>query len=185
MEIRHADAERDAAACAGIYDPYIRDTVISLEEVPVGAAGMAERIRRITRTHPWVVAEEDGRVIGYAYGSAHHERAAYRWATNVTVYVSADQHRKGVGRAVYETLFDLLAEQNFQVACAGITLPNDASVGLHESLGFKPVGIYRSIGYKFGSWWDVGWWQRPLLVPQAPVPAELTAPDRRSALRRV
>ncbi len=89
-------------------------------------------------------------MVGYAYATRHRERASYRWATDVTVYVAPQRHRRGVGRALYETLFGLLAEQGFRIACAGITLPNEASVGLHEALGFEPVGVYRRIGFKLG-----------------------------------
>jgi phosphinothricin acetyltransferase len=170
MEIRHADADRDAAGCAAIYDPFVHDTVISLEQTPPGARGLAERITRISRTHPWLVADDGGCVLGYAYGSEHQERAGYRWAADVAVYVDPDRHRRGVGRSLYTALFELLARQGLQVVCAGITLPNDASVGLHESLGFTPVGVYRAIAWKHGAWWDVGWWQRQLSpsLPQRP-----------------
>lgn len=159
MLIRDADAERDAAACAEMYAPYVRDTAISLEERPPTPADFAERIARITSTHPWLIAEDEEEVLGYAYGARHRERAAYRWAVDVAVYVAPRRQRRGVGRALYRTLFELLAEQGFRIACAGITLPNEASVGLHESLGFEPVGIYRNVGWKLGAWRDVGWWQ--------------------------
>ena len=163
MLIRHADPDRDAAACAAIYAPFVRDTVISLEEDPPEAAELARRIERISRTHPWLVAEEAGEMSGFAYGSLHRERAAYRWAVDVTVYVDPSYHRRGIGRALYTALFKLLAQQGYHMACAGVTLPNQASVGLHESLGFVPVGVYRRIDFKFGAWWDVGWWQLQLI----------------------
>jgi L-amino acid N-acyltransferase YncA len=162
MLIRDASAERDAAACAELYAPYVRDTPISLEERVPTTEEMAERIEATTRTHPWLVAEDDSQFIGYAYATRHRERACYRWATDVTVYVTPARHRGGVGRVLYETLFGVLAKQGFRMACAGITLPNRASVGLHEAVGFEPVGVYRNIGWKFGAWHDVGWWQRPL-----------------------
>lgn len=182
MLIRDADSERDAPACALIYAPYVRDTVISLEEQPPSDADMAGRIERITRTHPWLVAEEDGGPIGYAYASPHRERASYRWAADVTVYIAATHHRRGIGRALYETLFDLLTQQGLRMACAGVTLPNEASVRLHESLGFKPVGVYRRIGWKMGAWRDVGWWQLDLPSPDPDLdpdpPAEPRPPIR-------
>jgi phosphinothricin acetyltransferase len=162
MLIRDADAHRDAAACAAIYEPFVRDTPISLEETPPSASELAQRIDTTTKTHPWLVAHDGGTLIGYAYATRHRERACYRWATDVTVYVAPSRRRRGVGRALYQALFQLLAEQGFRIACAGITLPNEASVGLHESLGFRPVGIYRNIGWKFGAWHDVGWWQLEL-----------------------
>ena len=178
MLIRHADPNRDAARCAAIYAPFVRDTVISLEERPPDADELARRIDRVSRTHPWLVAEVDGDVPGFAYATLHRERAAYRWATDVTVYVDPAYHRRGIGRSLYTALFDLLTRQGFHVACAGITLPNAASVGLHESLGFVPVGIYRRIGFKFGAWWDVGWWQRQLISAGGEPPAEPGPPAR-------
>jgi L-amino acid N-acyltransferase YncA len=168
--IRAADPDRDAAACAAIYAPYVLDGVASFEEVAPDAGETAARMRRVMATHPWLVAEREGRVAGFAYGSRHRERAAYRWACDVTVYVDPARQRAGVGRALYEALFPLLRAQGLHVACAGITLPNPASVGLHEALGFEPVGIYRNIGFKAGAWHDVGWWQRQLLPCDAPPP---------------
>ena len=179
MLIRDADPHRDSAACAAIYAPSVRDGVASLEERAPEPHEFTDRIRAIQRTHPWLVAEIDGEVAGYAYASRHRERASYRWAADVTVYISAAHQRRGIGRALYETLFGLLARQGIYAVCAGITLPNDASVGLHESLGFEPVGIYRDIAFKFGSWWSVGWWERMLRerAGDAP-PAEVGPPLR-------
>lgn len=175
--VRYADPARDAPGCAAIYAPYVEDSVISFETQAPSAREMAERIEAITATHPWLVAERDGRLAGFAYASPHHPRAAYRWAADVTVYVDAAHHRAGVGRELYEALFELLRAQRLWIACAGITLPNDASVGLHEALGFVPVGVYRNIGWKDGSWRDVGWWQLdlgalPHEAPPEPLPPE-------------
>jgi L-amino acid N-acyltransferase YncA len=161
--IRAADPRRDAAACAAIYAPYVLDSPVSFEEAAPGAQDVAARIARTATTHPWLVHERQGTVVGFAYASPHRERAAYRWAADVSVYVDAHHQGRGVGRALYEALFALLREQRIRIACAGITLPNDASVGLHESLGFERVGIYRAIGWKAGAWRDVGWWQLRLL----------------------
>jgi L-amino acid N-acyltransferase YncA len=130
---------------------------------------MGDRIARVRATHPWLVAERSGEIAGYAYASPHHVRAAYRWAADVAVYVSRRHHREGVGRELYENLFARLRGQGVRVACAGVTLPNDASVGLHEALGFTPVGVYRKVGWKAGTWHDVGWWQLALL-PQGDEP---------------
>ena len=180
MVIRHAEPDRDAAACAAIYAPSVTDGVASLEERAPEAHEMADRIRIISRTHPWLVAEIDGEVAGYAYGSLHHERAAYRWTADVTVYISAAHQRRGVGRALYGALFGLLERQGFHEVCAGVTLPNDASVGLHEALGFRPVGVYRDVAFKFGRWYSVGWWQMSLRPrPDGTAPAEIRAPARR------
>jgi phosphinothricin acetyltransferase len=163
MTIRPADPVRDAAACAAIYAPFVRESVVSFEDVAPDAEAFGARIARLAATHPWLVAEVDERVVGFAYSSPHRERAAYRWACDVSVYIGPAHHGRGIGRALYEALFALLREQRIHVACAGITLPNDASVGLHESLGFELVGIYRGIGWKAGAWRDVGWWQLRLL----------------------
>ena len=167
MLIRHADPAADAAACAAIYAPYINDTVISLEEVPPTPEQMGHRIARITERYPWLVAEDAGEIAGYAYAGPHRERAAYRWASDVTVYLSPAHFRRGIGSALYTALFDLLVFQGVYVACAGVTLPNEASVGLHESMGFLPVGVYRRVAWKFGSWHDVGWWQLDLAARSA------------------
>ncbi|MFZ0039669.1 MAG: arsinothricin resistance N-acetyltransferase ArsN1 family B [Solirubrobacteraceae bacterium] len=166
MLIRHADPERDGAACAAIYAPSVTEGAASFELRAPDAQEFADRIRIISKEFPWLVAETDDEVVGYAYGGRHRERAAYRWTTDVTVYISPNHHRRGVGRALYEALLELLRRQGFYQACAGIALPNDASVGLHESLGFAPVGVYRDIGYKLGEWRSVGWWQLTLRNPE-------------------
>lgn len=176
MLIRNADANRDAPSCAAIYGPFVTDTVISLEEQAPDERELGARINRVTRTHPWLVAEVDGGVVGFAYATEHRERAAYRWATDVTVYVSPAEHRRGIGRALYEALFSRLSDQGFHVACAGITLPNQASIGLHRALGFDEVGVYRRIGFKFGAWHDVAWLQKELRSPEFP-PAEPRPPQ--------
>ena len=157
--IRPADPARDAAACAAIYAPFVTGTAVSFEEIPPSPEQFAAKIAALRATHPYLVCERDGAVAGFAYGAPHRERAAYRWAADVSVYVAPAAHRRGVGRALYAALFERLRAQRFQIACAGITLPNDASVGLHEALGFEPVGVYRAIGWKAGAWRDVGWWQ--------------------------
>ncbi len=150
----------------------MRETAISFEDEPPGEAEMRRRIKEISARYPWLVAEADGRVIGYAYASPHRTRAAYRWAVDVAVYVSGGQHRSGIGRSLYEALFERLATRGFRIACAGITLPNAASVGLHERVGFQPVGVYRRIGWKFGAWHDVAWYQRPLASDDVEPPRE-------------
>lgn len=174
--VRHADEVRDAQACAEIYAPYVSTSAVSFEETVPDAREMAARIRRVAATHPWLVAEREARVVGYAYASPHRERAAYRWAADVAVYVDRDRRRRGVGRELYEPLLALLRQQRFHVACAGITLPNAASVGLHEAFGFERVGVYRKIGWKAGAWHDVGWWQLRLLPTSGDAPAEPLAP---------
>ena len=171
MSIRRAAPERDAAACAAIYAPYVRQGATSFEESPPSADEMAARMTRLAATHPWLVEERAGRVVGYAYSSEHAPRAAYRWAVDVAVYVDAAHLREGVGRRLYEALFERLRAQGFRMACAGITLPNQSSVGLHEAFGFLPVGVYRRVGWKAGAWRDVGWWQLDLAPGQeGPLP---------------
>lgn len=160
--------EDDAEACAAIYSPYVTDTAITFESEPPPPAEMAERIAAAQRTHAWVVLERDGRVVGYAYGGQNKSRAAYRWACEVSVYLEPGWRRTGGGRALYGALFDRLAGRGFRVAVAGMTLPNDASVALHRAVGFEPVGTYRRIGWKHGSWHDVAWVQRMIVPGQDP-----------------
>jgi L-amino acid N-acyltransferase YncA len=160
--IRDADPSRDAAACAAIYAPYVESSPISFEEQAPNGAEMAARIERTQATHPWLVAERGGEVVAFAYSYPHRERPAYRWAVDVSVYVGAEQRGQGHGRALYEALFGLLRRQGVRTACAGITLPNEASVGLHEALGFERAATFRRIGWKEGAWRDVGWWQLQL-----------------------
>ena len=175
--IRHADPAADAAACAEIYAPSVTSGVASFEEEPPDAAEMRRRIEATSERFPWLVAERGGAVAGYAYGTVHRTRRAYRWVVEVTAYVDARHHGTGVGKQLYQALLPLLARQRLQVAVAGITLPNDASVALHESVGFRPVGVYRDFGYKFGAWHDVGWWQARL-APATASPQEPLAPQR-------
>ena len=145
---------------------------VSFETDPPPPTEMAERIATAVRTHAWVVLENKGRVVGYAHGGPFKSRAAYRWACEVSVYLERGRRRTGGGRALYEALFDRLTERGFRTAVAGMTLPNDASVGLHQAMGFRPVGTYRRIGWKHGTWHDVAWVQRTLATSQDP-PAEL------------
>jgi phosphinothricin acetyltransferase len=159
--IRDATAA-DAAACAAIYRPFVADTAVSFETEPPSEAEFARRIAAARRTHAWVVLEDAGRVVGYAYGAPYKARAAYRWTCEVSVYVDAGQRRSGRGRALYEALFARLAARGYRTAVAGMTLPNDASAGLHRALGFEPVGTFRAVGWKHGQWHDVTYGQRAL-----------------------
>ena len=161
MIIRKAHVS-DASSIQAIYAPVVADTVISFEEVPPDKEEMERRIAAISSAYPYLVAEEAGRVLGYAYTSQHRTRSAYRSSIDVTVYVAGDAHRRGIGRALYVELLTAAAERGYHAAFAGIALPNDASVGLHETMGFRLVGIYREVGRKFDRWHDVGWWQRLL-----------------------
>lgn len=168
MVIRLATG-RDGAAVAEIYRPMVASTAISFEVDPPDEREMRRRIEETLSDFPWLVCEDRGRVIGYAYGTCHRVRAAYQWSVDTSVYVHPDFHRGGVGRGLYTSLFRVLGAQGFVNAYAGITLPNPRSVGLHEAMGFRPVGVYRKVGYKLGEWHDVGWWQL-LLQPQPPTP---------------
>jgi L-amino acid N-acyltransferase YncA len=163
--------ETDAGDIAAIYAPVVEHTPISFEVAPPSGDDMARRIAETWPAYPWLVCEIDGRVAGYAYASSHSPRAAYRWSVNTSVYIDAAWRRCGVGRGLYESLLGILAAQGYVNAYAGVTLPNAASVGLHEAMGFEPVGVYRQVGYKAGAWHDVGWWQRALRPHEtAPAP---------------
>jgi L-amino acid N-acyltransferase YncA len=177
MPIRSADPDTDAAAIADIYAETGITSVSSFEEIAPDEGAMAGRIRATRERFPWLVAERDDAVAGYAYASEHRWRSAYRWAVDVTVYISPAHHRQGVGRELYGALLSELAQQGFYTACAGITLPNAASVGLHEAFGFALVGVYSDIGYKSGQWCSVGWYQARLREPEAGVaPSEPRPP---------
>lgn len=171
----------DAAAIRAIYAPYV-ETPTSFETEAPSVLEMGDRIAKRLITHPWLVEEQDGAILGYAYASPHRTRAAYRWSVDVAIYVRAGHHRRGLGRDLYRPLFDILRAQRFHAAFAGITLPNAPSIGLHEALGFAPVGVYRKVGYKAGAWRDVGWWQLDLGgaggPPREPLAmAELSLPE--------
>ncbi|HEV2888710.1 MAG TPA: GNAT family N-acetyltransferase [Jatrophihabitans sp.] len=155
-------AETDAARCAAIYAPYVTETAISFETDPPTPQEMAQRISTAVGSHAWLVLEDSGRVVGFAYGAPFAPRAGYRWSCQVSVYLEHGRRRTGGGRALYDALITRLAERGFRTVLAGMTLPNDASEGLHRAMGFEPVGTYRRIGYKHGSWHDVAWVQRSI-----------------------
>ena len=172
----------DGPALAGIYAPAVVGAT-SFELEPPNGAEMARRVERVVERTPWLVCVHDGVVVGYAYAGTHRERHAYQWSVEVSAYVRPDVHRAGVARALYGSLFAVLVLQGFRNAYAGITLPNPASVGLHESVGFTRVGVYRGIGYKLGAWHDVMWLERalaPRVIEPGP-PAPLSAVRDRPA----
>jgi phosphinothricin acetyltransferase len=154
--------EADAAAMLAIYRPFVESTAISFEETAPSLDEYAARLGKYLAGWRAFVAEEGGKLIGYAYGSAHRERAAYRWSVETTVYVSAGSHRSGVGRALYGELLRALTEAGFCNAYAGVALPNAASIGLHTALGFRPIGTFPRVGHKFGQWRDVAWFHKVL-----------------------
>jgi L-amino acid N-acyltransferase YncA len=167
MKVRDAN-EHDAEACAAIYAPYVTDTTITFEYEPPSAAEMARRIAAAQRAHAWLVLEDDGRVVGYAYAGPYKERAAYRWSSEVSVYLEMGRRRGGSGRLLYEALFERLAERGFRTLVAVMTLPNDASEDLHRAMGFEPIGTFRRVGWKHGQWRDVAWAQRSLGADDGP-----------------
>jgi L-amino acid N-acyltransferase YncA len=146
----------DAAGCAAVYAPYVTDSCISFEYEAPTAADFA---KRMAASHVWLVAEDDGAIVGYAYASRHRDRSAYDWAADVAIYIAASHHGRGMGRRLYEELLGPVRERGLRVLCAGVALPNDASDGLHRAMGFEEVGVYRRIGWKDGRWHDVRWWQ--------------------------
>jgi L-amino acid N-acyltransferase YncA len=161
----------DAQAIAAIYAPIVRDTVISFELVPPTPAEVRTRIENTLREFPYLVSlDQHGEVSAYVYASRFHPRAAYQWTVEVTAYVRADCRRQGHARALYEALFRELTALGYCQACACITVPNLPSVALHESLGFEPIGTFQRVGFKFGAWHDVGWWQKELRWVAAPTP---------------
>lgn len=165
-------AAGDAAAIAAIYRPYVEDSWISFEEGSPDAAEMARRMRGdLPGFHPWLVAEEDGGLLGYAASSPFRARPAYRWAVETGIYLARTAKGRGVGRALLTSLIDLLERQGYVAAIGAIALPNDASVALHEKLGFEHNGTYRGVGFKFGQWLDVGLWQKEL-SPRGTAPRE-------------
>ncbi len=174
-EIRLA-VDADAPAMLAIYAPIVRETAISFELEPPTLAEFRRRVANTLAKTAWLVCEIDGEVAGYAYASALRPRAAYQWSVEVTVYAHPERRRLGVGRALYAALFGCLRLQGFRSAYAAISLPNAASVALHESIGFTPIGVYRGVGYKLGAWRDVGWWRMelnpldPHPTPPTPLP---------------
>lgn len=161
----------DAPAIAAIYAPYVEGSAITFELDPPSPAQMVERIAGVTRTHPWLVAERDGRVIGYAYGSVYRTRAAYRWVAETGIYLANDARGGGIGAALYGALCEALAQAGYVAAVGVMTLPNAASAALHARLGFAHVGDQPAVGFKHGRWHAIGIWQKELR-PRAEDPAE-------------
>ena len=177
LTVRLADPDRDAPAIADIYAPSVTGGLASFEEVAPDATEMARRVGVTLERTPWLVAEIDGAVAGYAYADRHRERPGYRWAVNISVYVADGFTGRGVGRALYDRLLDLLRRQRFVNAYAGIALPNPASVALHESVGMRRIGVYRRVGYKLGAWHDVAWYGLRLTDPAGVPPEPILLPE--------
>jgi L-amino acid N-acyltransferase YncA len=158
--VRAATAS-DVHSIRSIYAPMVTDSFASFEESVPAEAELTRRILARPRM-PWLVAVDAGTVVGYAYASQHRQRPAYRWSAGCSVYISRDYRRRGVGHALYQRLIGDVRDLGYMSLFAGITLPNAESVGLHEAMGFERLGVFRNVGYKNGSWRDVGWWQRAL-----------------------
>ncbi len=161
MLIRPATVD-DAAACRAIYAPFVTDSWVSFEDAVPDLGEMARRLADYGNSHAWLIAEREGRVVGYAYASPHRARGAYGTSCDVAIYVDPGFARQGIGRRLYNALIPTLRDKGFHAAFAGIALPNPGSIALHESCGFTPIGIYREVGFKLGAWRDTGWWQRLL-----------------------
>lgn len=170
MTVRAALAA-DGEAVAAVYAHWVRHSWATFEEQPPSGAELAARIGSQPRL-PWLVAERDGAVVGFAYAGVHRPRAAYRWTVETSVYLRQDERGRGTGRALYLPLLQHLRDLGYAVAMACIAAPNPASVALHRSLGFADVGVVPCVGYKLGAWRDLGWWSLPLTAQDGGQPAE-------------
>lgn len=168
--IRPATAA-DAREILDIYAPYVESSPVTFEVAVPPLDEFTARVEGLARRYAWLVYEIDGRIVGYAHSAPHRAREGYKWSTDVAIYVRPEAQRRGVARALYERLFAEMKARGFRNLFAGVALPNPASVGLHESLGFIPIGVYRKVGWKLGRWIDVGWWQKEIgPYDDAPVP---------------
>lgn len=149
----------DSASILDVYAPFITDTVITFEyDIPT-VAEFGKRITNIQKKYPWLVCEVNGVVVGYAYASEYRERVAYDWSVDFTIYIKPEYHRKNIGKALYSALVEILILQGYYNAYAGVTIPNINSESIHQSLGFKAIGVYQNVGYKFGKWLDTKWFE--------------------------
>jgi L-amino acid N-acyltransferase YncA len=162
----------DAAAIHAIYAPSVLHGAATFETALPGDEAMRDRICSRLQHYPWLVWEEHGRLLAYAYAGRFRDRAAYDWIAETSIYVHADAQRRGIARRLYGSLLDTMRLQGINQAIGAITLPGVASVAMHEAMGFMQAGIWRQCGYKLGQWWDVGVWQKELQTvrnPPAPV----------------
>ena len=182
--------DEDAQDIADVYAPAVSTRATSFELTPPDATEMRRRVSTVLPQYPWLVCESSDKVVGYVYATAHRERAAYRWSVDVAAYVKEDAQRRGIARALYTALFEILVAQGYRNAYAGITLPNPASVAMHEAMGFERVGIYHQVGYKMNKWHDVAWFERTLaehvLEPREPIAFSTlaTAQEVKAAIAR-
>lgn len=154
--------QADARSIVNIFSPIVENTATSFATKLPTEAEIAHKIEETKPRLPWLVHEEVGVVLGYAYASPHRTLGAYRWSVETSIYVAPSAQRRGVARGLYATLISALKAQGYFNAYAGITLPNEASIALHETMGFRRFCVFESIGYKLGRWCDVGWWKLPL-----------------------
>jgi len=166
-KIRLATQE-DAGFIRDIYSPYVLNTPVSFETEVPSIGEIRNRIRDTLIKFPWLVFETNNSVVGYSYAGPHRSRCAYSWSVESTVYVHPEFQGKGIGTLLYRTLFELIKSQGVVNIYAGIVLPNNPSVKLHERVGFTSIGVFKDIGYKLDRWWDVGWWQLQLQKPIHP-----------------
>ena len=163
--------KKDAESILAIYRPFIENTPVSFEETIPTMEQFWERIQKVLQDYPWLVCEINYDIAGYAYATAHRERASYRWTKEVSVYVHPNYIRRGIGTGLYTALLELLKLQGVKNILAGITLPNKGSLAFHENFGFSRIGVYTKVGFKFGCWHDVEWWELKIDDPN-------TNPDR-------
>jgi L-amino acid N-acyltransferase YncA len=176
VNVRLASA-RDAEHVRAIYAPYVTDSYVSFETTLPSISEMRTRITESREHHPWLVAEESSRVVGFAHAGQHRARAGYRWSVESSVYVDTAYHRRGAAKELYVELLALLKLQRYHAVFAGIALPNDASVAFHRAMGFRPVGVFREIGFKLGAWRDTSWWQIRLSPSDVPAGEPLSISD--------
>ncbi|HUH17337.1 MAG TPA: GNAT family N-acetyltransferase [Methylomirabilota bacterium] len=178
LHVRLADPAADSPAVAEIYRPAVDGSVASFELEPPDAEEIARRMTAVLARTPWLVAVQEGRgIVGYAYAGPHQERAGYRWSVNISAYVDREVQGRGIGRRLYAELLPILRRQGFVNVYAGVTLPNPASVALHERIGMSLVGVYRRIGFKFGAWHDVAWYGMRLVEPEGTPPDPIPLPE--------
>jgi L-amino acid N-acyltransferase YncA len=163
MNVRNADSS-DAEVIAEIYNYYVQNTIITFEQEPVSVERMANRITDISSKYPFVVLEDHTSVIGYAYVTEWKTRSAYRFSGEITIYLAKDQTGQGLGSILFPALLNEIKKTNLHSIVGGIALPNPASIALHEKYGFKKIGCFEEIGFKFGQWIDVGYWELNLPI---------------------
>jgi phosphinothricin acetyltransferase len=177
ISVRLADPAHDAGAVAAIYAPVVRETIISFEEIAPDGDEMRQRMEHVLEWAPWLVALVDGQVVGYAYAGRHRERAAYRWSVDLSAYIAEGWRGQGIGRALYDRLLEILRDQSFVNAYAGVTEPNPASIALHRAIGMQVIGTFERVGWKFGAWHGVTWLGMRLAEPDGDPPEPVALAD--------